>query len=422
MKSEVITIGDEILYGHILDTNARFISQSLAEAGIPAAYLTSCGDSLSAIQKCLAIALKRAEVIVVTGGLGPTHDDVTREAVAGFYRKKLVFHSPTFKRIQRQFRARKITLTPSNRRQAYIPQGANALKNTVGNAAGFIIKKGRSICAVMPGVPREMKVMTQKGLLPYLKKISKGETITHHTIRTFGIGESSLFEKISKLKVPQSVSVAYLPRYTGVDVRLTVSINRYRRLLQKVRREVSSLIKEYIYGKNQETLEQIIGTILKKKGQTLAIAESCTGGLIGDRITSVPGSSRYFKLGVVAYSNQAKSAILGVPQSTLQKYGAVSEETALAMAQGVKKAARAGIGIATTGIAGPGGASKGKPVGMVCIGLSLPRGKQITGTYYSRGNRNINKTRFAQAALFGLFQQLKGGTGGYSIFRQPGSK
>lgn len=408
MNAEILTIGNELLYGETVDTNAAGIAQELAKLGITVAWMTSVGDIPVRMTAALDGAMKRADVVMVTGGLGPTDDDITRDIIAAYFHTELVFHEPSYEQIRCQFKERQFSMTSTNKVQAYVPKGCTVMKNTTGNAPGYIIKKEGKHCFVMPGVPREMDAMLKKSAVPFLSNLLEGKGgIIHRTLRTTGIGESTLFDRIKTIEIPCEVTIAYLPQATGVDLRLTIKSPAHRVALRTAERQIRTIADEFIYATDSGSMEMTIGELLCAKGLMLAVAESCSGGYLSDRITSVSGSSRYFQFGAVTYSNEAKIKMLGVSKKLITAHGAVSEEVAGAMAEGVRKAVGADIGISTTGIAGPTGGTLEKPVGTVCLSLSTKKTKLTSSTVVYSGDRGKNKIRFAQAALRMLLNYLR---------------
>jgi nicotinamide-nucleotide amidase len=375
MIAEIITIGDELLNGSRVDTNAVFLAERLDAIGLQVGFITSTGDGMDALVEAFHQALRRADIVLTTGGLGPTDDDVTKKAICKVFKRNLIFHENVLEDLQNRFAARGLKMPAINQNQALLPQGAKFLANATGSALGIVIdEQGKFFCA-MPGVPYEMKLMTDHELLPILKSLVGPTVIVRHRIRTAGIIESALAELIRPvLKFTDGVSLAYLPSIRGVDLRVrgvgTVA-DEVRSGVAQLADGIRSVAGRYIYTEDDRELEEVVGDLLIEKNLTIAVAESCTGGLVGGRITSVPGASQYFRGGIVAYANDVKENRLGVPKETLEQFGAVSAETAKAMAAGAASAMRADIGVSTTGVAGPTGGSEEKPVGTVYIGLSV---------------------------------------------------
>lgn len=405
MTAEIVTIGDELLIGQVVNTNQAYIAQRLNEVGIIVRGMATVGDSREAIIGALEEAFARNDVVIVTGGLGPTHDDITRAAVCAVFKTDLVFHPPALENIQRLFDRRGIPLTRINRDQAMVPRGCEVIPNLLGTAPGYLFHRhGRSM-AVLPGVPYEMQAMMRETVAPFLEKMNPGQVVRHRTIKTTGIAESLLAEHLGDIEtlVPstESLTLAFLPSPTGVRLRITAvapdGATAQRRIAATEER-IRAKASKYIYGVDDEELEQVVGVLLQERGWTLVVAESCTGGLILDRLTNVPGSSTYVERGYVTYSNEAKVRDLQVPASLIEKHGAVSEEVARAMAEGARKAAGTTVGLSTTGIAGPTGATPEKPVGLVYVGYADAKGSLAVRFMFGEGRRQV-KERTAQAAL-----------------------
>lgn len=401
MIAEIISVGDELLIGATVNTNAAFMGQKLTEQGVEVRWISTVGDDSDRLFSALDTAVKRADVILLTGGLGPTHDDMTRNEVARFFRRPLVFQPDIYRQLEHYFHSRKWVLSPLNRKQAEIPRDAEVLRNSVGTAPGFYLKTDRVHCFVLPGVPREMKKMMTESVLPRLIQFLPETGYLSKSLHTIGISESVLNEKFKSFgsDFPE-VQLASLPNSEGVSLRLSVMTNEdslKNRFHQALRfsREAAG---RHIYGEDEERLETVVGQLLLKRKQTIAVAESCTGGLISHRLTNIPGSSAYFERAVVSYSNRSKMELLQVPESVLQEHGAVSAETALAMAEGILSLSKADIGLSVTGIAGPDGGSKEKPVGLVYIGYASREQKDVRRFIFSK-DRLMNKARTAAYAL-----------------------
>ncbi len=375
MIAEIIIIGDELLYGARTDTNSGFLARTLDAIGIDIRYITTVGDDMDQLVDAINLAQRRAKIVLTTGGLGPTEDDITKKAICKVFKRNLIFHENILEDLQKRFAARGVKMPAINQNQALLPQGAQFLKNKFGSALGIVIdEQGRFFCA-MPGVPVEMEIITEEELLPLLKARAGDITIVRHKLRTAGIMESTLAEKIRPgLKFAEGVSLAYLPSYRGVDLCI--------KGIGTIKEEVEAGVKiladgirrsagDYVFTEDDRQLEDIVAELLTQKGKTLATAESCTGGLLGGRLTAVPGSSRYYLGGIIAYANEVKMNRLGVVRDTIERFGAVSAETAKAMAAGVIKALGADVGISITGIAGPDGGTEEKPVGTVFIGIAF---------------------------------------------------
>jgi nicotinamide-nucleotide amidase len=372
VTAEILTIGDELLYGQIADTNSQWIGVELSNAGIHVVRKTTVGDIERDILNAFAEAETRADIILITGGLGPTSDDLTKPCLAKYFDCEMRIHEEALAEVTEFFKSRGRALTELNLLQASLPVCCEKITNRMGTAPGMWFQRDGKVFVSMPGVPHEMKCMMREIIIPKLRETFKTPTILHSIIRTVGIGESFLAEKISSWEqaIPAHIRLAYLPGYGEVKLRLTgvgtnsdVLKNELASLIEKIK----PLAGEYIYGMEDDPLEFVVGGMLRDKKLRLAIAESCTGGYLSHLITSIPGSSDYFLGGVVAYSNEIKITDLGVKPETLEHHGAVSEATIKEMASLVRLKFSADIGVATSGIAGPGGGTPEKPVGTVWI-------------------------------------------------------
>jgi nicotinamide-nucleotide amidase len=413
MQVELVSVGTELLLGQIVDTNAAYLAGKLSELGISVYHKTTVGDNAERLAAALRITLGRSDVVLATGGLGPTEDDITAAAVAEVMGVGLVEDEATSERIRSFARFRGIRLLDSLLRQALVPCGAEVLPNPVGTAPGFIISRDTKTLIALPGVPTEMRGMAEQSVFPYLAD-RLGQTasgvIISHVLRIAGMGESQAEAAISDLIREQTnPTIAPLAKIHEVFLRLTARApdrTAAERLIAPVEAEIRTRLGEHIYGADDETLESVVGGMLTDARLTMAVAESCTGGLIGHRITNVPGSSEYFLSSVTAYSNESKTRLLGVSNDTLRQHGAVSAATAAAMAEGVRQLAAADIGLSVTGIAGPGGGTTEKPVGLVYLGRSDASGT-VTEELRLRGERRMIKERAAQMALYLLYRTLR---------------
>lgn len=407
MKVEIISIGDELLIGQTVNTNATYLAKNLTHLGLDVRWISTVGDEAEDLQGVLSTAMQRADVAITTGGLGPTHDDITKKVAADFFESDFVFKPEILKRLQRAFEKRGIKMAKVNEEQAQVPEKADIINNPVGTAPGLVFKKDSKKCIILPGVPAEMKAICEESVFPMLK--GGQQRILQKTVRTTGIAESSLYEQVGDIEQFAEIArVAFLPKASGVDIRLTVKGKSEEECQGKIRKGLEILqerIGRYVYGYDDEELEESVAKLLFKSGKTVAVAESCTGGMLANKLTNISGSSKYFERGVVAYSNQAKMDILKVPEATLEKFGAVSSETAIAMAEGIKKISGADFGISTTGIAGPTGGSEEKPIGLVYIGLATASGSYSKRLVFSK-DRMLNKERSVQAALDLLKREL----------------
>jgi nicotinamide-nucleotide amidase len=401
MQSEIISIGNELLNGSTVNSNAAFIAQQLYEIGYSTENIQTIRDSSQAIETALTLSLGRAEIIIITGGLGPTHDDITVNVLSNYFSSKLIFKEDIFNKIQERFQKRGIRMPETNRSMAMVPQDAQLIENKLGTAPGLIFQSSHKLIFVLPGVPEEMKAMMEESVLPRLQQECPECQIKVDLFRTTGIPESLVYEKIAKnLESYPSYEIAFLPKVTGVDIRIVRKGDEIQNLekFEKFKNILYNAVGDFIYASEGHPLEAVLGNIIKSKKLTISVAESLTGGLVQDKLTDIPGSSEYFIGGIIAYSNEAKIKLLSVSKNTLRKYGAVSEQVAQEMAEGVKEIFGTQIGISTTGIAGPGGATPEKPVGLVYIGISMEL-ENLVRKFQFTGNREINKHRSAQAAL-----------------------
>jgi nicotinamide-nucleotide amidase len=405
--AELLTIGDEILYGQIVDTNSQWMSVELDKVGIKVIRKTSVGDHENEIMTALAEAEGRADIILITGGLGPTSDDLTKPCMARYFNCEMAIHEEALMEVTEFFKSRGRELTEVNRLQAALPVCCTKITNAIGTAPGMWFEKKGKVFVSMPGVPHEMKLMMSNIIIPKLQQQYKTPVIFHKVICTAGIGESILAEKISAWEkaLPEHTSLAYLPNLGQVKLRLT----SFGDNLQKLKQDSEELVKkllplagEYVYSVNDESLEVVIGNLLREKKLTLSVAESCTGGYVSHLITSVPGSSEYFQGSIVPYAYEIKMQQLGVRSETLQKHGAVSEETISEMAELVRKKFGTSIGVATSGVAGPGGATPEKPVGTVWIALA--DGKQIITRKLQLSKDRMINIRMASVGVLNLIR------------------
>ncbi len=411
MLAEIISIGDELLIGQIVNTNAAWMSRQLNAANIRVRQVSVVGDEGDEIRRSLELALSRADVVLLTGGLGPTHDDITKKVVAEYFDSaEMVTDEKVLAHVKGIFQRRNLRMAPVNEGQALVPKKATVLWNDYGTAPGLLFEREGRYCAIMPGVPAEMQHLMNERVLPFLKSKNKNVTIRHRTVRTVGIGESALFEKLAPIEELEKFGkIAFLPHFSVVDVRISVYENDATVAAQRIHAAeeyILSRVGPNVYGFDEETLESVIGRLLIEKKATLAVAESCTGGFVAHRLTNVSGSSQYFDRAMVTYSNAAKMQMLGVPEEVLQQHGAVSEECAKAMAAGVRRVSNVTYGVATTGIAGPTGGTEEKPVGLVWVGVASPE-RVFAQKFLFTKDRLINKERFSQMALNLLFRELK---------------
>lgn len=410
MQAEVISVGTEILLGDVVDTNASYIAQKLASLGIDLFRKTVVGDNRERLARVMGESLKRVDLIIITGGLGPTEDDLTKEVVSELMGQELVLSETIAQKIRKRFPHRRI-LKKAVFKQALIPSSAKIVPNDLGTAPGIIFEEKSKILILLPGVPREMKKMMDERIVPYLAAKTKNrEIIKSKVLRICGMGESQVEEKISStVSHCTNPTVALLAGKGEVHLRITAKFSPeiVDKKIEEVENKIRTELGDYIYGVNEQTLEGIVASLLRKRKFTIAIAESCTGGLVSHRITNIPGSSNYFYSGIISYSNQAKIALLKVNEELIKEKGAVSSEVAEKMATGTRVSANADLGLGITGIAGPTGATATKPVGLVYIALS-DRIKQVTEKFIFPGNREQIKWRASQAALNMLRRYLLG--------------
>ena len=400
---EIITIGDEILYGHILDTNAKWLSKNLNELGVKTNKISTIGDNYIQIKDILQSSIKENDIIILTGGLGPTNDDITKKCLNDFFKGKLVTDNYTLSHIKKIFKKRNLDLTKKNRDQALVPDNCKVLHNKYGTAPGIAFEKDNKLVISLPGVPYEMKSLFEDKCSQIIKQKFSLSIIHHRTIKTVGIGESWLSDLISEWEknLDSTISLAYLPSIGRVKLRLTGrgnNLNKIKSVIDKEEKKVVPIIRKYIYGFDNEELESCVGNLLIKNKKTLSIAESCSGGYLSHLVTSIPGSSKYFSGSIVAYSNNIKINNLNVNKKNIEKFGAVSKEVVEEMATNVRKKFNSSIGISTSGIAGPSGGTEKKPVGTVWIGYS-DKNKTLSKKLLLTNRRDINITLSSIGAL-----------------------
>ncbi|MEO0553961.1 MAG: competence/damage-inducible protein A [Bacteroidota bacterium] len=377
-KAEIITIGDEILYGHILDTNSKWISEELDNIGIKVVRKTTIGDKREELLQAFSEAESRANLVLITGGLGPTNDDLTKPCLAEYFNCEIKMNVDALAEVAAFFESKGMELTEPNKQQAALPICSEFLSNKIGTAPGMWFKRNNKVFVSMPGIPREMQILMTDEVLPRARNFFDTDIIYHKIVKTIGIGESWLADKIKdwESNLPEHIALAYLPSLGQVKLRLTAVGNDRGILKDEVEKQIDRLkplAGKYIFGYNGDQIQEVVGGMLKNNQLTLATAESCTGGYLAHMITSVPGSSAYFQGSVIPYHNDHKMNLLGVKQNTLEEFGAVSEQTVIEMANGVRKKFNTGIGVATSGIAGPDGGSEEKPVGTVWIAISTDK-------------------------------------------------
>jgi nicotinamide-nucleotide amidase len=409
LKVEIITIGNEVITGHIVDTNAAFLADTVFSLGARVTRVVSVGDEMEAISAVLQEAMTRADLILVTGGLGPTPDDLTSEAAALALGRELTLHEEYLNTLKEKFQKWNLAFTRSDEKQARLPNGAEPLPNPVG-LCGFKLEEGAKTIFFFPGVPREMKGIVAEALLPFLLKKIRGEKeiVRSALFKVFGISEARVKEVIEG--ITGNVELAYLPSFPEIHLRVIVRGVDAKEVVARLKQceeEISERLGAYLYGKGDDVMEAVVGRLLRAGKATLAVAESCTGGLIAHRLTEIAGSSDYFLRGVVAYSNRAKEELLGVTPSILEQYGPVSREAAEQMAMGVRESSGATIGVATTGIAGPTGGTPEAPVGRVFIALGAEDVIEVK-QYDFFGDRHAIKLMASAVALDRVRKYLLG--------------
>lgn len=406
--AEVITIGDELLYGQTLDTNTQWMGQELNRVGIKISRKMAIGDRREDIVSALDEAQQRADIILITGGLGPTKDDITKTTLADYFDSPIVIRPQALADLKELFAQRNYPLTALNEQQAALPEKCEMVPNTMGTAPGMWFEQAGKVFVSMPGVPYEMRAMMTDTVLPRLQETFALPVIFHQMIQTVGIGESWLSEKIAdwEIALPEHIRLAYLPSFGKVKLRLTATGDNLLDLENAVAEQVLALkplIEKYVFGYGDISIEEAIGRDLLSARKTLALAESCTGGLVAHRITSVPGSSRYFRGGLIPYDNALKINPLGVKETTLRQHGAVSEATVCEMAENVRQLLGADVALATSGIAGPGGGTHEKPVGTIWIALA--DGSTTVAKKLTLGNDRLVNIERTNVAVLNLLRQ-----------------
>jgi nicotinamide-nucleotide amidase len=409
IEAAIISTGDELTTGRTTDTNAGFIADKLLTLGVDVVAILTVGDHPERLRWAWTEALRLAHLVIATGGLGPTADDLTTETIAALFARPLVTDPDAAERIRQLFALFNRPMPDNNLKQAAFPRGAVIVPNALGTAPGYRLEVGSTAdprhIVVLPGVPREMKPMLVDSVLPWVATLAGDEPIGYRTWQTFGISESGLDEVIAT--IPGEGRWSFRANFPEVSVRVTVRGGDVEARLDAFAREVYARLGPYIYGEGDTSMELEVGHLLRAHGLTVGLAESCTGGLVGHRLTNVPGSSAYFRGGIAAYANAVKEEILGVPRALLERHGAVSEEVAAAMAEGARRALGVDVAVATTGVAGPDGGSAEKPVGTVCIGLAAADGS-AGRRYQLWGNREWVKLLASQIALDWIRRQLLG--------------
>ncbi|MFZ4592320.1 MAG: competence/damage-inducible protein A [Ignavibacteria bacterium] len=413
VTAKVISIGDEILIGQIINTNASYINDKLFSIGVQVKKVVTIGDNREDLFNELNDSMKYYDITLITGGLGPTHDDITKPILVEYFNDELVLDEEVLVKVRSIFENRNAVMPERNIGQAMKPSRSKVIWNDNGTAPGIYMEEVGKVFIAMPGVPFEMKAMMENSVLSLLKaKFLQNPqyVLRNKTLLTTGIGESFLFESIGDLdELLQGQKMAFLPSPYGVRLRIDVKAatdTEAEEEIARIEKRLFEKVGEYIYGANDDLLEKTVGDLLRAKGLTLATAESCTGGFISQRITDISGSSEYYKGGVISYSNEAKENVINVDRNTLIKYGAVSSETAIEMAVGVRKLMNADVGISATGIAGPTGATETKPIGLTYIAIAIGE-KVYSKELFLGDNRHRNRIRAAQAALNMLRKELR---------------
>jgi len=409
--AELIAVGTELLLGNIANTDAQMISQGLSQLGINVYYHTVVGDNPQRVRQAVDIARDRADILITTGGLGPTCDDLTKVAVAQAFGKELVYHEPSAQRIRERFAQRGTPVTENNFQQAMVPEGCTVLDNDWGTAPGVAFQAGGTHVLMLPGPPRECEMMFRYRALPYLQKLSDG-VIASRTVKTFGIGESAAEALLRDLmNALHNPTLAPYAKPTGTELRITAHAptrEEALRLIAPVEEQVKAILGDKVIGVDVDSLEEVCFALLKDRGLTVGTAESCTGGLLAKLLTDLPGSSSVFRGGVVSYTNGVKAGLLGVPQDLLDRYGAVSPQVAEAMARGAKAALGCDIALSTTGVAGPDADDRGNPIGLVYLGLAWGDQCQVTEFRAGPVERERVRRQAAQTALDLLRRHLTG--------------
>lgn len=413
VNTKVISIGDEILIGQIVNTNSAFINEKLNCLGIKVKKVVTIGDNRQDLLDELNDSLNNDyQINIITGGLGPTHDDITKPILVEFFNDELILDEKVLEKVKSIFAKRNVVMPETNIGQAMIPSKSKVIWNEYGTAPGILMEKDNKIFIALPGVPFEMKAMIENSVIPLIKaKFLRNPEFYHKskTLLTAGIGESFLFEQIGSIdELLKGQKMAFLPSPLGVRLRIEVIGKTEFEAdseLQRIEKTLFEKIGDYIYGQNDDLLEELVGKLLVEKNLTIAAAESCTGGIISGRITDVPGSSHYFKGSIISYANEVKENILSIDSDLLREKGAVSSEVAVEMAKCVRKLLKTDIGISATGIAGPTGGTETKPVGLVYIAISLGD-KTYSKELFLGDNRHRNRIRAAQAALEMLRKEL----------------
>ena len=400
-KAVILSTGDELMTGRVVDTNSAYIADKLYSLGLEVVAILKVGDTKERLLWALCHGLELGDLVIGTGGLGPTADDLTTEMVAQFLGRRVKMDDGVAEALKRRFESRGLPWTQNNLKQALFPEGADIIPNPMGTAPGFRIETtGKKYLLWLSGVPREMESMMRESVLPWVAQMSRGgEEISALTFKIYGLTESKLDDILKPVSLPQEARLSFRAHFPDLSLRLTVWGGEERKKkFSELQARIRELIGPYVYGEGDVTLEEIVGRLLQEKGWSLALAESCTGGYVGHRITSVPGSSAYFNSSIVCYSNESKIGFLGVKETTLSHHGAVSRETAVEMARGVRERVGGNVGLSITGIAGPSGGSPEKPVGTVWVAVAC-REQSDARLFRFQGDRERVILGASQAAL-----------------------
>lgn len=408
----VITVGNELLSGAVVDTNSAQIARRLLSIGIPVEQMITVGDVEAEIEEILREVVGSSDLAIVTGGLGPTDDDITAEVAAKALKRKLVLDRGSLEHIKEIFEDHGLEMTPNNERQAFIPEGAQVVPNPMGTAPGFMVEEMETVLVFLPGVPRELERMLDETVVPFVRERKKDRNLYKvKTLKIFGLSEAKMGHTIEGIiEGIEGIRLASLPSYPENRIQIT-AFGEDPETVDGALADVEERIRERlgisVYGADEESPESVVGDLLRAKGATLAVAESCTGGLISHRLTNIPGSSVYFKMGIMAYSNEVKEGLLNVSTELIRQYGVVSVEVAEAMALGIREISETRIGLGVTGIAGPGGGTPKRPVGTVCMALS-DQEETLSKEFNFGGGRENVKTLAASVAIDWIRRHLLG--------------
>lgn len=409
LSAEIIAVGSELLTPERTDTNSLWLTEKLLDIGIEVKLKTIVGDDEARLEETIRDALKRSDIVITTGGLGPTEDDVTRQVSARAVGRELVYVAELETDLRERFRRWGREMPEINKRQAYVIEGAEILPNPNGSAVGMMLADGGKFLVVLPGPPREMKPMFENFVFDDLKSVAGDVHVVRRVLRVSGMGESALDEAIAPIYKPYAqVQTSILFNRSEIEIHLAAraeKVDAAAATLDEITAKIGEVLGPALFATNGETMEEVVGRMLRERGETVSVAESCTGGLIGMRLTDIAGSSGYYLEGAITYSNAAKTRMLGVPDEILERHGAVSSETAEAMAEGMRSRSGSDHAISVTGVAGPGGGSEEKPVGTVFIGYSGERGTRSI-KFVLPGDRYLIRWRSSQAALDYLRRQI----------------